>query len=103
MRTLEDAPETVENEIDKMLDECKDLVSKRGKIHGPIDETCRTIASLWSVRTGVNVRPSDVCDMLEDLKWVRSKAQPDGRYHHDNSVDGINYKTFAYALRERGS
>lgn len=90
---------TTEDKIVKMFNECEGLISERGKTHGPIDSTYRTIAKLWSIRVGTIIKPSDVCDMLEDMKWVRSKAKPD---YHDNSVDGINYKAFAYALREGG-
>jgi hypothetical protein len=89
---------TVEVRVTEMLDECKDLIEERGKTHGPIDKTFLAIAALWSVRAGVEIKPSDVCDMLEDLKSVRSKANPG---HHDNGVDGVNYKAFAYALREQ--
>jgi hypothetical protein len=91
---------TAEVRIVEMLDECRDLIEERGRIHGPIDDSYRIIAALWSVRAGVEIMPSDVCDMLEDMKWVRAKVNP---AHHDNSVDGVNYKAFAYALRENGT
>ena len=91
---------TAEVRIVEMLDECKDLIEERGKTHGPIDDSYRIIAALWSVRAGVEIKPSDVCDMLADMKYVRSKANPS---HHDNCVDGVNYTAFAYALRENGT
>ena len=90
---------TAEVRVAEMLDECKDLIEYRGHTHGPIDKTFLAIAALWSVRAGVEIKPSDVCDMLADMKYVRSKVSPD---HRDNSVDGVNYTAFAYALRENG-
>jgi hypothetical protein len=90
----------IELKVEEMLDECKGIVRERGKVHGAIDKTFLAIAALWSVRAGVEIKPSDVCDMLEDLKWVRSKENPG---HHDNSLDGVNYKVIAYALRECGT
>ena len=88
---------TAEVRVAEMLDECKVLIDERGKTHGPIDKTFTAIAALWSIRAGVEIKPSDVCDMLADMKYVRSKASPD---HRDNGVDAVNYTAIAYALRQ---
>lgn len=90
---------TIELTVTEMLEECAALMEERGAKYGPIDETFKKLACLWSIRTGVSVKPSDVCDMMEDLKWVRAQNMP---AHHDNGPDAVNYKAFAYALRERG-
>ena len=90
---------SVEKKTLELFSECKILIGERGKTHGPIEETYKIIAGLWSARVGVSIMPSDVCDMIEDMKWVRSKKKPN---HHDNCADGVNYKAFAYILRERG-
>ena len=90
---------TIDIRTVELFDECKSLIDERGKTHGPIEETYKIIAGLWSIRVGVSIMPSDVCDMIEDMKWVRSKNKPN---NHDNCTDGVNYKAFAYLLRERG-
>ena len=90
---------SVEEAREKMVRESDLLVIARGKNYGPVDASMKTIACLWSIRTGTNVQPSDVCDMMEDLKYVRSKESPN---HYDNGPDALNYKAFAYALREKG-
>jgi hypothetical protein len=91
---------TIENKVKESFNECCQLINERGKVYGSIELTYRIIAELWSIRAGVEIKPSDVCDMIEDIKWVRSKATPG---HHDSGVDGVNYKAFAYALREQGT
>jgi hypothetical protein len=89
----------IETARSEMIVKSDELVVERGEKYGPVAPTMKLLARLWSIRTGATVRPSDVCDMMEDLKWVRSKVTPS---HDDNGPDAINYKAFAYALRERG-
>ena len=89
----------IEVSVSELFAECDKLVIERGEKYGSIEETFSTLACLWSIRSNTQILPSDVCDMLEDLKYIRSKKTP---AHHDNGADAVNYKSFAYLLREKG-
>lgn len=86
----------------RLLDEARAAVSARGGVYRPPAINFGQIAERWSLhlsqRLGyaVPVSASDVADMMEQLKEVRSLADPT---HWDSLVDRVGYLICAAEIR----
>jgi len=82
------------------LDQAKEIVFDRAETHGEPEDSFETIAGKWTAHLrallksqGIDpeefeVKPSDVCDMMIDLKTSRNA---EGHYHSDNNIDIAGY------------
>lgn len=86
----------------RLLDEARAAVSARGGAYRPPAENFALIAERWSLhlsqRLGrpVPIEAGDVADMMEQLKEVRSLADPT---HWDSLVDRVGYLICAAEIR----
>lgn len=72
-----------------ILEQAASLVSgDRRETHGDAKASYQFIASIWSARLGVTVTAADVCWMMTDVKYSRSKF---GAFNNDDFVDGAGY------------
>lgn len=73
----------------KILDTAKEIVTKdRAASHGSAEDNFTAIATIWSVRLGVNITPEQLAIMMIDLKTCRAWNNPE---HGDNWVDMAGY------------
>lgn len=72
----------------EILDDVKDIVTKRQSVHGTPEKSFSEIAKYWSVYLDRTLQPLDVASMMVLFKLARSRANP---YLLDNWKDGIGY------------
>lgn len=72
-----------------IADKAKEIIEgDREKTYGDPSKNLTMIAGMWSAYIGVEIKATDVCNMMSMLKIARLKNQPS---HEDSKVDLIGY------------
>lgn len=80
----------------QILQHAIDIIGQRGETYGGIENSFNCAAKLASLKLDCVITPYMVAIILESVKDARRAASPD---HFDSHLDGINYRAFAWALR----
>ena len=75
------------------LAECLKVQQERGKQYdasGTGERSFDAAAEAFNCITGKNLRGSDVCLLLQMVKYVRQYSSPD-RLHQDSVLDAVSY------------
>ena len=95
---------TVETFRELVLKEATQLVTvDRAKQHGSALDNFTLIAQYWSshinarYRTAIELKPNDVCDLMELLKLGRRNSSPG---NIENSSDGAGYGALSYEMHQ---
>lgn len=80
--------------INKLFEECKDIIVNRGVDYGEAKESFDRIATYWTCYLNKEVTGKDVAILMTLFKIAREQ----GNHKHDNIVDGINYLALTEVL-----
>lgn len=80
----------------QILQQAIDMIDERGEAYGGIESSFECAAKLASLKLDCVITPYMVAIILESVKDARRASNPD---HFDSHLDGINYRAFAWALR----
>lgn len=82
--------------LEKLFNECKEIIIDRGQDYGDAKESFKRIASYWGVYLGRELTAKDVAMMMTLMKISREQS---GK-KRDNIIDGINYLALTEVLNE---
>lgn len=75
-----------------VLDQAKDRVMTKSKIHGEVESSFDAIATAWSIYLGMNITSRQVCEMMILMKLQRINY---GAPTLDSYVDIAGYSALA--------
>jgi hypothetical protein len=87
------------NDPREVLAAASALIDERGLTYGGIERSFNRAADLASLKLNMEISPYMVAIVLESVKDARRAENPS---HVDSHLDGINYRAFAFTLRNQG-
>ena len=84
-------------DVVKILEDAKNIVANRGKAYGGIEQNFSRAAAIASLKLNKMFTAYEIAVILESVKDARRAETPN---HYDSHVDGINYKAFAWVLKD---
>jgi len=79
----------------KVLMEVEDIISQRGDDYGGVENNFSNIAEIYSMISGLDIKPHDIALVMVCVKLARIRQSPLKR---DNYLDLIAYCAFAAEL-----